>query len=803
MKMDEETGKMKASAMSWVPLSLNVRKVAGQPQFKYGMGARQTPGGGSILFWIAPNKESTQAFLQGGPDGPLGSKGQVVLHVGGEKVTFRVDEQEEGVKFSLGKTGWSAEVAQFLETAVPDKRGADGQLKWVNAPEPNATEPKADKNPAVRIKLYEGDEDAGELFLMSDLPEINIQQYDRKVFGDYWFDHGEKTARELMQGQGGSRIDIVQGKQDGQTKLFYRYWNRKTLVASGELDAKGNKDNAVNAFKMPMGQLKMYAADFVSADLPEKVTLPLPFDRSKGISQRTPAAKVKLTVDDQEKEFWINAYMQDPGRAPTSNRHVVATTGTDRNVSLTMPVNAVDVGFRIYLHDFERKLDPGTSQPSHYSSVVDFRDLRGDRMVHREQSGKGEDFVIPNLPERAASVVDAAGEWVYWGDAKTRQILRRQVVTAETKSSHFDDIARPEIIATTSGQPVAITLDEKAGRIYWAETSVRSQHQRMAATSAKIRSVKIDGTDRQDVLSVDGTPLALTLDVESQRIFWSARLPRVRANDDQPAATRLGVIGSVGFDGQDAQTGLLEKLSYPSALALDPAAEKIYWSDPVEGVIRHAGWDGSDSGSISLQDGSYKPTSLAIHSKSGRVFWTDWIEPEHTREAGDQVKAHRVMSAKLDGSDVVAVALERVYHPSALQLAADGTVMWTQDATYQSKVWIPMNAPVEFSDRRFGTSYRLFQESFGGPWKPGSPLYEEIVPDHVSPDSVYMSVLTVNHDPGRGIRGVGLGLIVVGISVMFYMRAYFYTPIPGSKKSEAVNTPVDATPAEQSVSKVS
>jgi hypothetical protein len=37
-------------------------------------------------------------------------------------------------------------------------------------------------------------------------------------------------------------------------------------------------------------------------------------------------------------------------------------------------------------------------------------------------------------------------------------------------------------------------------------------------------------------------------------------------------------------------------------------------------------------------------------------------------------------------------------------------------------------------------------------------------------------VLTVNYDPGRGVKYLGSSLIVIGIFTMFYMRAYFFGP---------------------------
>lgn len=88
-----------------------------------------------------------------------------------------------------------------------------------------------------------------------------------------------------------------------------------------------------------------------------------------------------------------------------------------------------------------------------------------------------------------------------------------------------------------------------------------------------------------------------------------------------------------------------------------------------------------------------------------------------------------------------------------------------------------MNAPVDFSDPATGRSYRLFQESFMGPWLPGDELFERFTKNlKVRPDTLEASVLTVNYDPGRGVKYAGSGLIVAGIFTMFYMRAYFFGP---------------------------
>jgi hypothetical protein len=90
-------------------------------------------------------------------------------------------------------------------------------------------------------------------------------------------------------------------------------------------------------------------------------------------------------------------------------------------------------------------------------------------------------------------------------------------------------------------------------------------------------------------------------------------------------------------------------------------------------------------------------------------------------------------------------------------------------------VLITMNAPVDFSDQKTGRSYRLFQESFFGPIRPGSPEYDKYAGTS-GRDEIYMSTLTVNFDPGRAMKYTGCLLVVAGIVTMFYMRAYFFKP---------------------------
>jgi hypothetical protein len=79
---------------------------------------------------------------------------------------------------------------------------------------------------------------------------------------------------------------------------------------------------------------------------------------------------------------------------------------------------------------------------------------------------------------------------------------------------------------------------------------------------------------------------------------------------------------------------------------------------------------------------------------------------------------------------------------------------------------ITMNRPLDYPDPA-GRQLRFFQENY-------------IAPDKAR-DQALGSVFRVNYDPGRPVKYLGSGLIVFGIFLMFYMRAYFFKrPVKGA-----------------------
>jgi hypothetical protein len=76
---------------------------------------------------------------------------------------------------------------------------------------------------------------------------------------------------------------------------------------------------------------------------------------------------------------------------------------------------------------------------------------------------------------------------------------------------------------------------------------------------------------------------------------------------------------------------------------------------------------------------------------------------------------------------------------------------------------VTLNAPLDFTDPRSGTSFRMFQASMSQSYHPqqfGIKLGEP----------VYVTGLSLNDDPGRGLTYVGCLMVVAGIFVAYFVR---------------------------------
>ncbi|HTN74949.1 MAG TPA: hypothetical protein VL096_06870, partial [Pirellulaceae bacterium] len=598
----------------------------------------------------------------------------------------------------------------------------------------------------------------------------NVQDHQGQVYGEYWYDHNSMTFEERQKHGITARIDFLSGHD---LKLYYRYWNREQVVFARECPTDGSQEDAVDAFKMPIAQLKLYVTQYVPSETPRVIPVKQEFVKDRLIGDpmmggRMPAAKFKLTMDDKSEEFWLFPHLATPESAPTSRpnspkRIEIMEGKAGRVAALTMPIKAIDIGFRVRLAKFERKLDPGTDQPSHYASWVDFVDQTADRAIYSLASSKASarSYIMPELKQPTSLAYDAKRDDLYWIDARAKEIRRAKWsdIQQDAKSAKVETV-----VAQGLRKPTALVVDSEHELLFWADTLASGRDE-----IGVIRSATTTGDKLATIAEVRHTPQAIALDSDAKVLYFASR--------------GQNSIGRASYDGEETDVTWYPSATRPTGLALHAAKQQLYWCELGKNAIFRldVGNPGNKPLTISRKTG-VEPIALAIDGKNERLaFFETLPKPAVTADGLPTSKPHfwQLTSVQFDGDDERVDSDETIDEPQSLVFDKAGHALWTQTATTRTDVWITMNAPVDCYDPTTGRSYRLFQERFAGPFKPGQQItermsFEDLVPPDSQKRELYESILTVNYDPGRGIRNVGCLLICLGIGTMFYMRAYFF-----------------------------
>lgn len=778
-------GKPEKGPVRWVPIELNMDPRQIQPQYPFGLGDSQMLGGGRVVFTMASSKAHTEAFLQGGPEGDISPQGQVVLFIDGQRHVLNVSESLGKGRLPLENSSFQVEISEYWHAWKQNENPIAGQLQW--AENTAVTTPQS---PVVVVHVFDNENtQLSQLVLFANNPEGNIQDHKNQIYGDLWFDFSALKQQEATRIGAGDRLEFFQTHDH---KLYYRYWKRaeKKLRFIREVPLDGTPETAVNAFKMPIAQLKLYVQQFHPADKPGRKTLPSPFDRGKTLVQNRAVAKLRLTVDNQTQEKWVRIFVGTPQERPQANQ-VLEVTGDDRVVSVTMPSKAIDIGFRIRLKNFERKLDPGTSQASHFSSWVDFLDRQTQSHIRfYELAGQQVSAVeIPSgsLPSdetlgtgqlalQGQVAISSNGQHLVWTNPLNRQLQRLTLDNLESASPVTISLKRPKVTPHPSqgsrasetvqlSRPLALTMHPRTSNLYWVD-----QQTFHAGPVTMLYSAEPDGHNVRLILQTGDTSLdSLVIAPSLEKIYWTDK--------------RRGRIGRCNLDGGEQEIRFITGLSEPDHLIIDETSGLLYWSETNNnrGQIRRAGLNGLDPATaVQITENDQVIRGLAIDTKGQQLYW---IQSENHpggylgRHSQQTPVTSRIMFSSLLGSNRRDLHITNLSQPSNLVFDKRRRVLyWNQSASYRQDVYITMNAPVEFSNPVNGQTYRLFQESFSGPWKPGSPEYEQMVLPTSEKEELYLSVLTVNADPGRWIRNLGCLFVVLGIATMFYMRAYFFKP---------------------------
>ncbi len=322
-------------------------------------GRRDLSTGQRLVFWMADSEAETRAFRHSGPRGALGPQGQIVLHAGGQSFHLPVDSFQQQQRQPLGDTGLELELVQSVSNPV-----------------------------AVLLQIHHQQDPPQRMVLLAEFPDRNYHDRPHGVFGSYWFDPRQQVADDGDQPRDartpGSaprpRIDILQGT-DGT--LYYRTWRAPTVGPIARLPTDGTE---VAAFQGTSDAVAISVEEFIASERPQIKILPVAFERDKSPAEKQRRARLRLSVDGTRREFWLAGLplgMTEISTLPSAYRRVLQ--GKDRRVAVSMPYDEIDVGFQVFLHKFSRKLDPGSSAVSHYSSLVDFCDRRDqDKLLQKK-----------------------------------------------------------------------------------------------------------------------------------------------------------------------------------------------------------------------------------------------------------------------------------------------------------------------------------------------------------------------------------------------------------------------------------
>ena len=318
----------------------------------YGTGARQTLAGGQRLaFWMTGSEAETAAFRNSSPDAAPGKLGRLVLYANGETVQCDLSDWKPGVRRPLGKSGLEVELLEI-----------DPRINTVN------------------LKVHHGGESPEPLVVSAEFPDVlSRPDYRDGVFGSYWVEAKKPAAAEqgaagrAMRDAGKPRIDLLLGADQ---KLYLRTWREGKVVQAGPLTADGTMKCV--AFEGTPDAIALTLSDFIPAAKPDVLPLPLPFGHGLEETRQQRQVRLRVTVDGKAEEFWLAGLSRDPlarFSPPPPNPQKILD-GKQRRVAVTLEPNVYQLGLEIRLLKAERRLDPGSKQPSYYASHVDLVPVR-------------------------------------------------------------------------------------------------------------------------------------------------------------------------------------------------------------------------------------------------------------------------------------------------------------------------------------------------------------------------------------------------------------------------------------------
>ena len=197
--------------------------------------------------------------------------------------------------------------------------------------------------------------------------------------------------------------------------------------------------------------------------------------------------------------------------------------------------------------------------------------------------------------------IDAADGKIYWANWDSGEIRVANLdgtVTASSPSTRFDD---------GNVNVCGVAVDPANNKIYWANFSTQ-----------EIRVGNLDGTGTASTLFTEpggSDPSGVAIDPASNKIYWTNQ------HSDQVRVGNLDGSGTAStLFGGDATVPTAE--DNPIGVAV--AAGNVYWTDLNSGTVRVGPVGGSSVGLPSTLFNTPSPSGPAIDPTANRIYWTSW-----------------------------------------------------------------------------------------------------------------------------------------------------------------------------------
>ena len=306
--------------------------------------------GERISYSVAVSQEELTAFQESRPRGGShsGLWGEIVLYYDGNHYSVNVDQLvslSENSRLLVENSGLQIGDVRLNESG-----------------------------PIIRFAVSTPNGEQEMMALMPDNPELNVQARRLGIFGSYWVEPGRimqlsasHADSPMLNRLAMPRLDFMQGPDK---KLYYRLWSGRNIVADGVVpDREGQKKPQFKVAEGTPNEAEIVIDRFVSQDVIGSRIAMAPVSRDRQNEQRL---KLRVTFDGKEGTFWIRAVAPTVVPLPAEQDQIRYLYGKGRTSSVQFNFETIDLGFGILLKEFEKRTEPGTQMPSHYSSLVDF-----------------------------------------------------------------------------------------------------------------------------------------------------------------------------------------------------------------------------------------------------------------------------------------------------------------------------------------------------------------------------------------------------------------------------------------------